>query len=59
MRPLSIPVTDNSKELQMKFDTPNFSKPWKISLEDHYQTPDTLESEIGRASCRERVLFEV
>ena len=27
----------------MKFDIPSFSKPWKISLEDHYQTPDTLE----------------
>jgi gamma-resorcylate decarboxylase len=27
----------------MKFDIPNSNKPWKISLEDHYQTPDTLE----------------
>lgn len=27
----------------MKFDSPSFSKPWKISFEDHYQTPDTLE----------------
>ena len=27
----------------MKFDTPHFDKPWKLSLEDHYQTPDTLE----------------
>jgi 2,3-dihydroxybenzoate decarboxylase len=27
----------------MKFDIPNFSKPWKISLEDHYQTQATLE----------------
>ena len=27
----------------MKFDIPSFSKPWKISLEDHYQTQDTLE----------------
>src|SRR5580693_7662398 len=27
----------------MKFDIPNFDKPWKLSLEDHYQTPDTLE----------------
>jgi hypothetical protein len=28
----------------MKFDTPNFNRPWKLSLEDHFQTPDTLES---------------
>jgi gamma-resorcylate decarboxylase len=27
----------------MKFDSPNFNKPWKISLEDHYQTQATLE----------------
>jgi len=27
----------------MKFDSPAFSEPWKISFEDHYQTPDTLE----------------
>jgi predicted TIM-barrel fold metal-dependent hydrolase len=27
----------------MKFDIPSFSSPWKISLEDHYQTPATLE----------------
>jgi gamma-resorcylate decarboxylase len=27
----------------MKFDIPNFNKPWKISLEDHYQTAATLE----------------
>jgi predicted TIM-barrel fold metal-dependent hydrolase len=27
----------------MKFDTPNFNRPWKISFEDHYQTPDTVE----------------
>ena len=27
----------------MKFDIPSFSEPWKISLEDHYQTPATLE----------------
>ncbi len=26
----------------MKCDVLNFNKPWKISLEDHYQTPDTL-----------------
>src|SRR5579862_959952 len=34
----------NSKEIHMKFDVPNFNTPWKISLEDHYQTLDTLES---------------
>jgi predicted TIM-barrel fold metal-dependent hydrolase len=28
----------------MKFDIPDFDEPWKLSLEDHYQTPDTLES---------------
>jgi predicted TIM-barrel fold metal-dependent hydrolase len=28
----------------MKFDIATFDKPWKLSLEDHYQTPDTLES---------------
>src|SRR6201998_407468 len=27
----------------MKFDIPSFSKPWKISLEEHYQTQATLE----------------
>ncbi len=27
----------------MKFDIPRFKTPWKISLEDHYQTPATLE----------------
>jgi predicted TIM-barrel fold metal-dependent hydrolase len=34
----------NSKEMQMKFDRPDFDKPWKLSLEDHFQTSDTLES---------------
>ena len=37
----------------MKFDTPNFSKPWKISLEDHNQTPDTLESAARYATANQ------
>jgi hypothetical protein len=41
----------DSKELQMKFDIPNFNKPWKISLEDHYQTPDTVESAARYATA--------
>ena len=35
----------------MKFDIPNFNEPWKISLEDHYQTPDTLESAARYATA--------
>ena len=34
----------------MKCDVPSFHKPWKISLEDHYQTPDTLESAARHAT---------
>src|SRR3984957_1250535 len=40
----------NSKEIQMKCDVPSFNKPWKISLENHYQTPDTLESAARHAT---------
>ena len=34
----------------MKCDVPSFNKPWKISLENHYQTPDTLESAARHAT---------
>jgi predicted TIM-barrel fold metal-dependent hydrolase len=27
----------------MKFDIAHFNKPWKISLEDHYQTADAVD----------------
>jgi predicted TIM-barrel fold metal-dependent hydrolase len=48
---MSRSINTTKKEQQMKFDTPNFSKPWKISLEDHYQTPDTLESAARYATA--------
>jgi gamma-resorcylate decarboxylase len=35
----------------MKFDIADFNKPWKISLEDHYQTPDTVESAARYATA--------
>src|ERR1700735_3157652 len=39
----------------MKFDIPTFDKPWKLSLEDHYQPPDTLESAAKYATGSKEV----
>jgi hypothetical protein len=34
----------------------NFNKPWKLSVEDHYQAPDTLESAARRATANKEAV---
>ncbi len=33
----------------MKFDIPNFNKPWKIALEEHFAIPDTMADSTAYA----------
>ena len=31
----------------MKFDKPDFNKPWKIALEEHFAIPETVADSQG------------
>jgi gamma-resorcylate decarboxylase len=44
------PIRESKKEPQMKFDTPSFSKPWKIAIEEHFAIEDTLGDSAAYAT---------
>src|SRR5208282_2571460 len=46
----SVIKGDNSKEMKMKFDTPNFSRPWKIAIEEHFAIEDTMGDSAAYAT---------
>jgi predicted TIM-barrel fold metal-dependent hydrolase len=44
------PIRESKKEIQMKFDSSAFDKPWKIAIEEHFAIEDTLGDSAAYAS---------